>query len=126
MHPTYGQPSVLAYKILQAVFIKMTEDQYPYPNKVTFTQRELARLIGRSSWGGNDGKQIYDAVMQLHRTNIQCSLLDKDTKDFVEANFYLLPEAMFAGKSSGKSRTITTCVIQVHDRVVSSLNKHHV
>src|SRR3954451_10514729 len=68
IHPTYGQPSVLAYKVLQAIFLKMTEEGYPYPNTVSFTQRELARLVGRNSWGGNDGRQIYDAVMQLHRT----------------------------------------------------------
>src|SRR4051794_20867414 len=47
IHPTYGQPSVLAYKIVQAIFLKLAEEGYPYSNVVTFTQRELARLVGR-------------------------------------------------------------------------------
>src|SRR3712207_8147524 len=48
IHPTYGQPSILAYKIVQAIFLKMTEIGEPYPNVIAFTQRELARLVGRS------------------------------------------------------------------------------
>ena len=31
IHPTYGQPSVLAYKIAQAIFLKLTEVGEPYP-----------------------------------------------------------------------------------------------
>src|SRR4028119_2160439 len=41
IHPTYGQPSVLAYKIVQAIFLKMTEASEPYPSAIAFTQREL-------------------------------------------------------------------------------------
>ena len=40
----YGQPSVLAYKIAQAIFLKLTEAGEPYPSVVAFTQRELARI----------------------------------------------------------------------------------
>src|SRR5689334_62867 len=45
IHPTYGQPSVLAYKIMQAIFLKMTVHGEPYSGVVMFTQRELARLV---------------------------------------------------------------------------------
>jgi hypothetical protein len=63
----YGQPSVLAYRVLQAIFQKMTEEGYPYPSAVSFSQREIARLIGRSAFGGNQSAQIYKAIMQLHK-----------------------------------------------------------
>src|SRR3954468_11237272 len=52
IHPNYGQPSVLAYKIVQAIFLKMTEVGEPYPSVISFTQRELARMVGRKTWGG--------------------------------------------------------------------------
>src|SRR3954449_1165480 len=74
IHPRYGQPSVLAYKIVQAIFLKMTEEGYPYSNTVTFSQRELARLMGRTTWGGKDSRELYHAMMQLQSTRIQCSI----------------------------------------------------
>src|SRR5919205_4206370 len=42
IHPDFGQPSVLAYKIVQAISLKMTEVGEPYPNVIAFSQRELA------------------------------------------------------------------------------------
>src|SRR5215217_9349851 len=50
IHPRWGQPSILAYKIVQAIFLKMTEIGEPYPGTIAFTQRELARLVGRKTW----------------------------------------------------------------------------
>src|SRR5689334_22828817 len=61
-HPDFGQPSVLAYKVMQAIFLKMTEEGYPYPEVVSFSQRELARLVGRSGIGGNTSKQLFEAM----------------------------------------------------------------
>src|SRR3954467_6238741 len=87
IHPSYGQPSVLAYKVVQAIFIKMTEEGYPYTNTVTFSQRELARLVGRPSWGGKNSGELYHAMMQLQKTSIRCSIQDKDTKEHLEVNF---------------------------------------
>src|SRR3954470_21609876 len=92
IHPRYGQPSVLAYKVVQAIFLKMTEEGYPYSNIVTFTQRELARLVGRA-WSGTTSNQAYHAVMQLQRTAITCTVYNKETDEHIEANFYFLPEA---------------------------------
>ena len=57
IHPSYGQPSILAYKIVQAIFLKMTEAGEPYPNVIAFTQREFARLVGTNTWGGKDSQR---------------------------------------------------------------------
>src|SRR3954449_3233858 len=74
IHPTYGQPSVLAYKIVQAIFLKMTQAGEPYPNVIAFTQREFGRLMGRTTWGGKDSRELYQAIMQLQMTRISCSV----------------------------------------------------
>lgn len=72
LHPTYGQPSVLAYKVLQAIFLKVTEDgcsltsdgRAVYSDTANFSQRELAVLVGRA-WGGKTSREIFDAFQQL-------------------------------------------------------------
>ena len=116
----YGQPSVLAYKIMQAIFLKMTEAGEPYPNVIAFTQRELARLVGRS-WAGTTSRELYNAMMQLQSTRISCSIHNKETKEHLEVNFMFLTTTLF----SSKEKSITECVVQVHDVIVESLNRHH-
>src|SRR4051812_37613187 len=43
----YGHPSILAYRVLQALFRKVTLEGRPYPDIVAFGLRELGRMIGR-------------------------------------------------------------------------------
>jgi hypothetical protein len=121
IHPRWGQPSVLAYKIVQAIFLKMTEAGEPYPNAVAFTQRELARLVGRKTWGGADSRQIYNAMMQLQSTRITCSIHNKEAKEHFEVNFNFLATTLF----SSRDKSINECVVQVHDAIVASLNRNH-
>src|SRR4051794_3754704 len=120
IHPTYGQPSVLAYKIVQAIFLKMTMAGEPYSGIVAFTQRELARLVGKA-WSGRTSAELYHAMMQLQRTGISCSVHNKEAKENLEVNFAFLSTTLF----SSKEKAITECVVQVHDAIVASLNRHH-
>ena len=121
IHDRYGQPSVLAYKVAQAIFYKMTEAGEPYPSVIVFTQRELARLVGRNTWGGKDSRELYQAMMQLRRTGITCYVHNKETRVSVELDFEFITEVMF----SSKEKSITECVVQVSDVIVASLNRHH-
>jgi hypothetical protein len=121
IHPRFGQPSIIAYKILQAVFLKLTEAGAPYPKVVAFTQRELGRLIGRDTWGGTSSQQVYHAMMQLQKTGISCSVRNKETKEHVEVNFSFFATTMF----SSKDKAINECVVQIHDVIVESLNRNH-
>lgn len=79
----FGHPSLLAYKVLQAVFKKITEAGKPYPDTVVLGQRELGRLVGRESFGGRDAQQLHQAISQLRNTNVELYLYedDKDSKD---------------------------------------------
>jgi len=62
LHPSYGQPSVLAYRILQAIFKKLADDGFPASDTVSFSQRELARLAGRQSFGGKQSQELFRAL----------------------------------------------------------------
>jgi hypothetical protein len=130
IHPNYGQPSVLAYKVLQAIFLKLaeqgcvpTEDgRCLYHSTVSFTQRELAKLVGRSSWGRTTSRQLHEAVLQLRSTLINAYLYDKGTDAWALANFQVLNTAYFAGRGD----TITRCAVELASPVMSSLNRRHV
>jgi hypothetical protein len=117
-HPSYGYPSVLAYKVLQAILKKLSDYGYPAPNTVSFSQRELARLVGRSSFGGFDQKVFFRAIKQLQHTEVTCWFYHKDQDTWAAASFTLLASALF----SGKSNRITQCCVYLHPIIIKSLN----
>lgn len=129
IHPNYGQPSVLAYKVLQAIFLKVAETGCTvsengcclYEPTASFSARELSMLVGRS-WGGKTSEELYQAIMQLRRTSITASLYDKETDQWIIADFEVLPTAVF----SGRGKTITRCVVELHPKIVDSINRRHV
>jgi hypothetical protein len=121
IHPDFGQPSVLAYKIVQAIFLKMTEAGEPYSNVVAFSQRELGRMMGRDTWGGKDSRELAHAMEQLQSTRIICSVHNKEAKEYFEVKFSFIVTTLF----SSKNNSINECVVQVHDAIVASLNRNH-
>jgi len=121
-HPSYGQPSVLAYKVMQAIFIKMTMEGYPYPDRVSFTKRELARLVDRKWSGGEVSKQLHTAIMQLNKTFVNCTLHNKDTGEWEAGNFQILWRPWFAGRG----KQLTMCSVGIDPAIVASINRRHV
>ena len=121
IHPSYGQPSVTAYKVLQAVFRKATDEGWPVPDVISFSQRELARLTGRVDLGGQDGKQLYRAMMQLQTSLIRCSWFDKETTNWTTATFNVFVTARF----SGRGERLQACSVQLHPLIYKSLNSYH-
>jgi len=118
--PEYGQPSVLAYRVLQAIFKKLTEEGMPFETKVSFSQREMSRLIGRSV-GGRQSTQLYDAIQQLFSTQIRGSIKNKETGTWQELSFTLFPRVLM----SGREAKINECLVQVNDIIIDSLNARH-
>ena len=120
-HPTYGYPSVLAYKVLQAILKKLSDYGYPVPETVSFSQRELARLTGRSSYGGWNQEQFYRAINQLLHTKITSWFYHKGDDSWAAVSLFLLVSALF----SGKRTQITQCCIQLHPIIVKNLNNRY-
>lgn len=120
-NPNYGRPGPLSYKILQAILKKYSEYYYPFPEYVPFTQRELARWVGRNSYGGHTQKQFYTALMQLRRTAIGCTFYNKKTKQWKHLDFQILSSVYL----SGKEEKINECVIKLDSEIVKSLNNYH-
>jgi hypothetical protein len=127
-HPKYGQPSVLAYKVMQAIFLKLaaygcqlTDDgRCLYTDRVAFTFRELAQICGRS-WGGKTAREIERAIMQLQTTLVRCSFYNKDTEEWAAVQFYVTPRTLLSGRGS----ELHACVIEIDRTIINSINKKH-
>jgi hypothetical protein len=120
-NPRYGRPGPLAYKILQAILKKYSCYYYPFPDSIPFTQRELARWVGRNSYGGNTQEQFKQAIRQLLLTRISASFYDKSTQSLAEKDIVLLTEVGFSTQY-GK---LNECVVKLHPCIVNSLNNYH-
>ena len=123
----YGHPGVLAYKVLQAAFRKVTLEGRPFPDTISFTYRELARMMGRDIIGGSDTKDMFRAIRQLEDTKIEMLLYRNDAEDTYQSVRF----SMFAGTgfiaegnelSPGK---IQHAVITLHPFVMNSMRKQH-
>ena len=127
--PDYGQPSVLAYKVLQAILLKVTEEgiadwqdgRPTFSDTASFSQRELATLVGRA-WSGRTSSQLFEAIMQLRSTQIFASLYDKARDSWTVANFQVLGSALFAGQGP----TLAQCSVRLAPEIIDSINRQHV
>ena len=120
-NPTYGRPGIGAFKTLQAIFLKLTEEGYPYPNTVSFSKRELERLRGSKSWGGYQSERTYRDVMQLRTCLIHCARKDKTTGEWLVGNFNILDAALFSGNENG----VSTFSVRLDPLIIQSLNTFH-
>ena len=123
----HGHPSGLAYKVLQAAFRKVTLEGRPFPDTVSFSYRELARLIGRDLIGGQDAKEIFRAIRQLEDTKIELVLY----RDDKEESYQSMRFSMFAGTgfiAEGDElspQKIRQAVLTLHPYVMNSMRNNH-
>src|ERR1700688_5103147 len=75
--PRLGQPGPLAHKIFVAILKKHSNYGRPIRSEVSFTKRELMRLIGRSEWGGRDSEQLSRALDEIHHAFVRTNFKTK-------------------------------------------------
>jgi hypothetical protein len=100
---------------------KLSWFSYPMPDTVQFTQRELARLAGRNSFGGSDQADFYNAIQQLRSTRVSYWHYTKQTDEWTNHNIQILDTDIW----SGREHQITRCSVQLHQSIVESLNNRH-
>lgn len=120
-HPTWGYPSVLACRVNEAIMRKLSEYGEPIPNYVSFSRRELAALVGRSSFGGKDSKELFRALKQLQTTDISARFFDKKTGRWALMSFMLIPELLVEGRGD----TVNSCMVRLHPLIIDSLRDRH-
>lgn len=120
-HPSFGYPSILAYKVFQAILKKLSDYGYPTPESVSFSYRELARLMGQESFGGRSQKQIYRALKQIQKTEITCTLYNKETDEWTHLSFHMIDSLLL----SGRKQEFTRCAVRLHPFITRSLDQRY-
>jgi hypothetical protein len=116
-NPSYGQPGPADFKVFLAILKKLSDYGRPIPNKVYFSQMELARLTDRS-WGGRTGKDFIHSLYTLAHTRITMPFYRPGKDEPFIANFSIPSEFGIQPKGSG----IESCEITIPDYVQRSLD----
>lgn len=121
-HPGYGKPSVFAYKVYQAILKKLSDYGYPVPEGVSFGHRELMRLVGRTSTGGKNSKELVRVLNQFRNTAINCWFYSKHTKTAANLSFSLANRFLYTYKGRGSISQVT---LWLDPLLIKSINNHY-
>ena len=118
----FHQPGPFAHKIAMAILKKHSNYGRPVQKEISFSQRELFRLIGRENIGGKDSDELIYALKQIRYTHIITQFKEADR--FAERDFSIFNEVMIERRSS-PSDPIVACSVVLADPIIQSLNDKH-
>jgi len=121
--PRLGQPGPLAHKIFVALIKKHSDYGRAGRDQVTFSRRELMRLIGRNGWGGADSEQLSRALNEIHHAFIRTSFKTEKGR-LAEHSFNVFPE-VYLERAEHPTDPIETCVVTIARPVIASLQDDH-
>jgi hypothetical protein len=121
--PELGQPGPLAHKLFVALIKKHSGYGRPIRNEVSFTKRELMRLIGRTEWGGSASEQLMRALREIHYTFITTNFKANNGR-FAEHSFNIFPE-IYLERAEHASDPIEACTVTLGRPIVASLQEGH-
>jgi len=121
--PELGQPGPLAHKLFVALIKKHSGYGRPIQNEVSFTKRELMRLIGRVEWGGSASEQLTRALREIHYTFITTNFKAKNNR-FAEHSFNIFPE-IYLERAEQASDPVESCTVTLARPIVASLQDGH-
>jgi hypothetical protein len=121
--PRLGQPGQLAHKVFVALIKKHSDYGRPIQKEISFTRREIGRLIGRKEWGGRDSEQLSRALHEIHYTFITTHFKSSDARH-VEHSFNIFPE-IFLERREFASDPIEACTITLAEPIIASLQDEH-
>jgi hypothetical protein len=121
--PRLGQPGPLAHKIFVAIIKKHSDYGRPVQHDVSFTKRELMRLIGRKDWGGRDSTQLARALNEIHYAFVKTNFKGEGGR-YTEHSFSIFPE-VYLERAELATDPIETCVVTLARPIVASLQESH-
>jgi hypothetical protein len=121
--PKLGQPGQLAHKIFVALIKKHSNYGRPIRKEISFSRREIGRLIGRKYWGGQDSEQLSRALHEIHYTFITTHFKKEDGR-YVEHSFNIFPQIILERREF-VSDPIEACTVTLAEPIVSSLQDEH-
>src|SRR6185312_2716664 len=95
----------------------------PIQSDISFSKRELMRLIGRSQWGGRDSAQLTRALEEIHYAFVSTHFKTQNGK-FAEHSFNIFPE-IYLERAESETDPVETCTVTLARPIVQSLNDEH-
>ena len=120
--PKLGQPGPLAHKIFVALIKKHSSYGRPSQNDVSFSRRELMRLIGRTAWSGSASEQLVRALEEIHYAFVKTRFKSADR--FVEHSFNIFPEVYIERREHAHD-PIEACTVTLAPPIMASLQDGH-
>jgi hypothetical protein len=120
--PKLGQPGPLAHKIFVALIKKHSGYGRPTQADVSFSKREMMRLIGRAEWGGSASEQLTRALDEIHYTFVRTRF--KSADKFVEHSFNIFPE-IYLERREHATDPIEVCTVTLARPIMASLQDGH-
>lgn len=120
--PKLGQPGPLAHKVFVALIKKHSGYGRPTQADVSFTKRELMRLIGRTEWGGSASEQLERALEEIHYAFVRTHF--KSADKFVEHSFNIFPE-IYLERREHATDPIEACTVTLARPIMASLQDGH-
>ena len=121
--PRLGQPGPLAHKVFVALIKKHSDYGRPVQKEISFTKREIMRMVGRKTWGGSDSEELCRALHEIHYTFVKTHFKDNDAR-FIEHSFNVFPQIWIERRELA-SDPIEACTITLADPIVASLQDEH-
>jgi hypothetical protein len=121
--PRLGQPGPLAHKVFVALIKKHSDYGRPIQKEVSFTKREIMRMIGRKTWGGKDSEELSRALHEIHYTFITTHFKGRGNR-LIEHSFNIFPE-IWIERREFASDPIEACTITLATPIVESLQDEH-
>jgi len=120
--PKLGQPGPLAHKIFVALIKKHSGYGRPTQSDVSFSRRELVRLIGRTAWSGSASEQLVRALEEIHYAFVKTRF--KSAERFVEHSFAVFPEVYIERREQAND-PIEACTVTLARPIMASLQDGH-
>jgi hypothetical protein len=120
--PKLGQPGPLAHKIFVALIKKHSGYGRPKQADVSFTKRELMRLIGRADWGGSANEQLARALDEIHYSFVRTRF--KSGNKYIEHSFNVFPE-IYLERREHATDPIEACTVTLARPIMASLQDGH-
>ncbi|WP_316165018.1 MULTISPECIES: hypothetical protein [unclassified Bradyrhizobium] len=121
--PALGQPGPLAHKIFVALIKKHSNYGRPIRTDISFTKRELVRLVGRKRWGGRDSGELMRALHEIQYAFVRTAF--KTTEgSFAEHTFNIFPEVYLERRESATD-PVERCTVTLARPIIESLNDDH-
>ncbi len=121
--PRLGQPGPLAHKVFVALLKKHSDYGRPIQKEISFTKREIMRMVGRKTWGGSDSEELSRALHEIHYAFVKTQFKAGDAS-LIEHSFNVFPQ-IWIERREFASDPIEACTITLADPIISSLEDEH-